>query len=159
MAIDAFLKLDGFKGETTDDKHADEIGVLAWGFGISFIHDSSGPSGRGGRSEFGHLNITKTVDLASPKLYLACAQGAPIEKAVLSLQTSSGSSKMDFLIIEMEDVHVTSISPSGSGDMPMEGLTLSYGTIKWEYAQIDPTSGSKKGSDTTGWNLRDKVKL
>ena len=44
MAIDAFLKMDGIKGESPDDKHKDEIVVLSWGFGISFQHDASGPT-------------------------------------------------------------------------------------------------------------------
>ena len=151
--------MDGIKGESPDDKHKDEIVVLSWGFGISFMHDASGPTGRGGRSEFGNLNITKAVDLASVDLYQRCATGKPLETAVLTLQSATGDKKMDYMKIEMEDVHVTSISPSGAGDQPMEGMTLSYGTIKWSYTQFDVMTGAKKGQAVKGWDLREKKNL
>ncbi len=34
MAFDAFLKIDGIPGESTDDKHKDWIEVLSYGVGI-----------------------------------------------------------------------------------------------------------------------------
>lgn len=159
MAIDCFLKLDSINGEATDDRHKDEIQVLSWGMGITFMHDASQRAGTGGRSEFSNLSITKTADLSSCKLFLCCASGLPIETAKLSLQSSTGKAKTDILTIEMDDVRVTSISPGGSGDMPMESVTFSYGTIKWAYTQLDHTTGANKGSDNTGWDLREKKKL
>lgn len=159
MAIDAYLKIDDIKGEAKDDKHKDEIDLLSWGFGISFSHDATGPMGRGGRSEFGDLSVTKTVDLASPKLYQYCSGGKPIEKATLTLQTQTGSDKIDFMKVEMEDCRVTSVSPGGAGDMPTEALSISYGTVKWTYEAIDPETGAKKGSEAAGWNVREKKEL
>ena len=35
MAVDMFLKMDGIKGESVDDKHKDEIDVLSWSWGMS----------------------------------------------------------------------------------------------------------------------------
>ena len=37
MAADYFLKLEGIKGESTDDKHKDEIDVLSFSWGASQI--------------------------------------------------------------------------------------------------------------------------
>ena len=34
MAFDAFLKIDGIPGESTDDKHKDWIEVLSFDFGM-----------------------------------------------------------------------------------------------------------------------------
>ena len=42
MALfDAFLKLDGIKGEATDDKHKGEIDVLEFSWGLSQIGRAS----------------------------------------------------------------------------------------------------------------------
>ena len=30
MAVDYFIKFDGIKGESTDDKHKDEIDIQSW---------------------------------------------------------------------------------------------------------------------------------
>ena len=35
MAVDMFLKIGDIKGESADDKHAGEIDVLAWSWGMS----------------------------------------------------------------------------------------------------------------------------
>ena len=35
MAADYFLKIDGIKGESLDDKHKDEIDVLSFSWGVS----------------------------------------------------------------------------------------------------------------------------
>ena len=35
MAVDVFLKLGDIKGESKDSKHAGEIDVLSWSFGVS----------------------------------------------------------------------------------------------------------------------------
>lgn len=49
MALDMFIKIDGIKGESTDDKHKDEIDVLSWSWGMSqsgTVHTTGG-SGAG----------------------------------------------------------------------------------------------------------------
>lgn len=159
MAIDAFLELEGIKGESTDDKHKDLIQVQSWNMGISFMHDASGPGGRGGRSDFSPLSIMKVVDLASCELYQACAMGKPIDKGTLFLQTSTGSSKFDFLVIKLQDLRITSIAPGGGGDVPMESVSFSYGTIQWDYQQLNTETGAVKGSNSASWDLREKKKL
>ena len=35
MAFDAFLKIDGIPGESTDDKHKDWIEILSFDFGMT----------------------------------------------------------------------------------------------------------------------------
>ena len=44
MAVDMFIKIGDIKGESTDDKHKDEIDVLSWSLGAT----QSGTSGHGG---------------------------------------------------------------------------------------------------------------
>ena len=35
MAVDMFIKIAGYDGESKDDSHTDEIDVLAWSWGMS----------------------------------------------------------------------------------------------------------------------------
>ena len=35
MAVDMFIKIDGIKGESADDKHKEEVDVLSWSWGMS----------------------------------------------------------------------------------------------------------------------------
>ena len=46
MAFDAFLKVDGIPGESTDDKHKDWIEVLSFNHGVSQPAGGSGGARR-----------------------------------------------------------------------------------------------------------------
>ena len=70
MAVDMFIKIDGIKGESADDKHKEEIDVLSWSWGMS----QSGSAHMGGGAGAGKVNVndlsfTKYIDVASPDLY------------------------------------------------------------------------------------------
>ncbi len=55
MATDTFLKLGDVKGESTDDKHRDEIEVLAFSWGMSQPGSMSGGGGSAGKVTFQDL--------------------------------------------------------------------------------------------------------
>ena len=81
MAFDAFIKIEGIPGESTDDAHADWIEVLSYSCGVSQPASGSASSGGGAsaeRADFQDFSIVKALDKASPKLALACADGTHI---------------------------------------------------------------------------------
>jgi type VI secretion system secreted protein Hcp len=53
MAVDMFLKVDGIEGESQDEKHAKEIDVLSWSWGMS----QSGTSHMGGGGGGGKVAV------------------------------------------------------------------------------------------------------
>src|SRR5512141_296981 len=72
MAFDAFLKIDGVPGESSDDKHKDWIEVLSYSWGVS--QPSSGSASTAGgataeRANFSDFSVVKALDKASPKLF------------------------------------------------------------------------------------------
>ena len=76
---DYFLKLDGIKGESQDDKHKDEIHVSSFSFGVTNAGTGGSNLGSGGgRANVQDMHFTKVVDQASPNLFLACATGKHI---------------------------------------------------------------------------------
>ncbi len=69
MAVDNFLKIEGIKGESTDDKHKDWIEILSYSWGVSQMASASASTSGGGtsqRADFQDISIVKTLDSSSP---------------------------------------------------------------------------------------------
>ena len=157
MAFDAFLKIDGIPGESSDDKHKDWIEIT------SFTHSMEQPasataSNAGGataeRVNHGTFNITHLLDKASPKLYDAVCTGKHLKEVILEL-CRAGGDKMKYMEVRLEQVLISRVAPYGSaGDgFPSETLSLSYGKIKWTYTQKKRADGAGGGNVSAGWDL------
>ncbi len=69
MAVDAFLKIEGIAGESTDKKHKDQIEILSYNHGVSQPSTgtaSSAGGGTSGRCEHRDFTVVKELDKASP---------------------------------------------------------------------------------------------
>lgn len=146
--VDAFLKLDGIKGESTDKAHKDEIEITSMSWGAS----SSGSMGSGGgggvgKAQFTDFVFTKRVDIASPKLALIAARGEHIKSAKVSIRKAGGAAgQVDYQVYDLEKLYVTGIQVSGGdGGEFFETLTLSPSKFKWEYKQ-QGDDGTLKGN-------------
>lgn len=133
---DIHLKLGDIKGESTDDKHKDEIDIESWSWGAS-NPGSMGLGGGGGTGKvsFTDLNFVHRVDKASPNLWKACATGEHIKEATLT-SAKQGKGPQDFLIVKMNDILITSVSVSesnGAGSVPMENVSLQCAKVDLEY--------------------------
>jgi type VI secretion system secreted protein Hcp len=110
--FDAFLKLDGIKGESADAKHKGEIDILSFSWGVQQTGTSaSGGGGGSGKVKFHDLQITKKTDAASPLLMLNCANGAHLKEASLTVRKAGGE-QLEYLKIKLTDVLVSSYQPS-----------------------------------------------
>ena len=102
MSLDMFIKIDGIKGESTDDKHKDEIDVLAWSWGMSQSGTTGTGGGAAGKVSFKNLTITKRTDRASPSLMLACSNGKHIKEATLTVRKPA-EVPLDFVRLKLRD--------------------------------------------------------
>ena len=150
MAADYFLKLDGIKGESTDEKHKDEIEFDSFSWGVS----NEGSMGRGGgggtgKAQFQDIHFTKQSDLSSPPLMKAAASGEHIAKAVITCRKAAGKGgQFDYLIITMTDVMVSSYQSSGSAgstSIPVDSFSLNFSTIEYKYTT--QTADGKPGGN------------
>jgi type VI secretion system secreted protein Hcp len=133
MAVDTFLKLGDIKGESKDAKHAGEIDVLSWSWGLSQTGSMSvGGGGGAGKANFNDLNIMHALDKASPVLMKACATGEHIKEGTL-VSRKVGKGPQEYLIIKMNDVLITSVQPSGSSEHPMESVSMQFAKVDLEY--------------------------
>src|SRR6478672_11879479 len=120
MAMDIFAKLGDIKGESTDDKHKDEVEVLSYSWGVTNpVHIGSGGGGGTGRATFQDLSIVHRIDKASPKLLEACATGVHLKEATITFR-KAGKGQQDFLIIKMNDVIITAMTDSDSASESAE---------------------------------------
>lgn len=145
MAVDAFLKMK-IKGESAVKGHEDEIQVLSWSWGMNqsgTMHLASG--GGAGKVNVSDMVIAKYVDAASPNLAIACCKGTHFDEAVLTMR-KAGDTPLDYLVITMKNVLITSVQVAGSsgGDMVSEQISLNFGSFKESYQPQD-NKGAKKG--------------
>jgi type VI secretion system secreted protein Hcp len=161
MAVDMFMKLTKLEGEAQDEKHKNEIDVLAWSWGMSqsgTMH--SGAGGGGGKVAIQDLSFTKWVDKSSPTLMMYCSQGDQFDEAKLTVRKAGGKEPLEYLIITMKEVIITSLSTGGSGgeDRLTENVTLNFAEVNVDY-QPQNQDGSKLGGPVKyGWNIATNVK-
>lgn len=154
MAVDMFLKLDSIKGEAQDAMHKDEIDVLGWSWGASQSGTTHmGAGGGGGKVNIQDMSLTKYVDSASHALLKKVFDGSHIKEATLVVRKAGGS-PLEYIVILMEDVMVTSVSVGGSGgeDRLTENVSLNFSKVTYNYRpqKEDGTGGADK---IEGWDI------
>ncbi|RMH85953.1 type VI secretion system tube protein Hcp [Pseudomonas sp. AOB-7] len=162
MAVDMFIKIGDVDGESADKTHAKEIDVLAWSWGMSqsgSMHVGGG--GGAGKVSIQDISLTKWIDKSSPNLMMACSSGKHYPEAKLTIRKAGGEDPVEYLIITLKEVLVSSISTGGSGgeDRLTENVTLNFGQVQVDY-QPQKQDGSKDGGPIKyGWNIRENVKI
>jgi type VI secretion system secreted protein Hcp len=161
MASDYLLEIDGIKGESEDKGHPGTIEVqhFSWGAsnGGTFAH---GGGGGAGKVSLDDLSITTHVGTASPNLFLSCATGKHIKKAVLYVRKAGGKQE-DYYKVTLEDLLVSSYSSSGveGGDSrPIDTFGLNAARWKLEVAP-QKADGSIGTHVPGGWDQKLNVKL
>jgi type VI secretion system secreted protein Hcp len=152
---DFYLQIDGIKGESTDSEHRDWIEVLAFNQSLAQPQGTAAnPTGGGAAAHTGHqdFTITKRLDVASPMLYEACATGKHIKDVTIDMMRSSLEKPVKYMVVKMEQVLISRVATSGSGDSPTESVSFNYSKISWTYTQQKGAGGSQVGS-TGGWSL------
>jgi len=136
MATDTFAKIGDIKGESQDDKHKEEIELLSWSWGVNQTGTAAHGSGAGaGKASFSDFSFSHFVDKASPNLMKACATGEHIKGATVT-QRKAGKGQQEYLIIKMNDILITNVSPSGAnGDsgLVLEQVALQAAKVDLEY--------------------------
>ncbi|HVG20285.1 MAG TPA: type VI secretion system tube protein Hcp [Blastocatellia bacterium] len=164
MPFDAFLKVEGVPGESTDDKHKEWIEVLSFNWGVDQPQSSSASSHGSLSAERAHFHpftIVKALDKASPKLAIGCASGEHYPKATLEI-CRAGGDKQPYMEYKMTDVMVNSFRPGGTGggeNIPLEEVSFSYGKIEWKYTQTKVAGGKGSGNVAAGWDLKTNKKV
>lgn len=161
MAVDYFLKLDGIDGESKDSKHSAEIDLesFSWGETQTGSH-SFGGGGGAGKVQMQDFHFVMKNCKASPKLFLACAEGEHIKKGVLVCR-KAGKEQQEFLKVTMSDLLVSSYQTSGSShgdEVPTDQVSLNFSKIEFEYKD-QKADGTLGGTVKTGYDVKAMKKV
>jgi type VI secretion system secreted protein Hcp len=130
-AFEAFLKIEGVPGESTDSTHTGWIQVDSVHFGMTGVSDLA-------PTELAPLTLLKRVDKASPLLASACATGIHIARMKLELVRTTPK-RTRFYQVTLEDVLVSGLDSSGAaeGHVLAESVQLLAGRWSWSYAEFE----------------------
>ncbi len=162
MAFDAFIKIDGIEGESSDDAHEGWIEALYFKTGLNQKISSTASSAGGAsaeRASFKDFVFTKQLDKSSPKLALACAAGTHIDNITVEI-CRAGGEKVKFMEYRLTNCLISEIV-SGGGEkiFPAETFKINFGKIEWRYIQQKRQGGGAAGSIASGWNLEKNCKI
>src|SRR3569623_3771548 len=117
MAMDMFLKIDALKGDSIDDSHPNEIQVLSWSWGMSQSGTTHSATGGGaGNVNVQDLSFMKNIDTTTTNLIKACCNGTHFKSALQTVRKADGKSAVEYLKIKMQDLIISNVSSSLSGD-------------------------------------------
>jgi len=186
MALfDAFLKLDGIKGESADSKHKGEIDVMSFSWGLQQTGvQATGGGGGAGKVSFIDFLVVKKTDASSPLLMLNCANGAHIPSAAFTVRKAGGS-QLEYLKIKLTDVLISKYRPAGGSgiswgdgsnpaaddwearvltatqpadEIPAEFITLNFAKIEFQYQAQGADGKAQGGPVIAGWDVKGNVK-
>ncbi|HJT07484.1 MAG TPA: type VI secretion system tube protein Hcp [Stellaceae bacterium] len=155
-----FFKIGDLKGESVDDKHAGEIDVLAWSWGMSQSGTTHMGTGAGaGKVNVQDISFTKYVDKSSPNLMQYCCNGKHFPEALLTVR-KAGENPLEYLKITIKDLMIAAVTTGGSGgeDRLTENVTLNFAQFKVEYTP-QKKDGTGDAAVTVGWDIAKNVKV
>jgi type VI secretion system secreted protein Hcp len=156
MSVEIYLKINGVDGEAPTKGFEKHIELHSFSMGASNPSGVSAGTGSGaGKVDISSLNLQKSVDLASAKLFQQCCSGKHFDDATIVCREAGGDSPVDYWTIKLKQVFVDNISwgASSGGGKPSETVSISFAEIKFEYYSQDE-KGAKKDKVAGGWNTK-----
>jgi type VI secretion system secreted protein Hcp len=142
-AVDFFLKIPDIPGESQDADHEDEIDILAIDWTIA-VELAPGDDGQlAAMARLGEIVLTKRPDLASHELTHVVQQGTAIPEMDLAVRRTHAAGE-DYLQIQLTDVLVSSVQPSGTPGAPtdVEEVTFTFQGVTWSLPGLEPEVGA-----------------
>jgi type VI secretion system secreted protein Hcp len=154
--VDYFLKIDGIEGESGDKTHKNEIQLESWSFGETNAGTAAVGMGMGaGKVQMGDFHFVMRSNKASPKLFLACADGEHIKKCVLTCR-KAGKEQQEYLKWTFSDLLVSSYQTGGSASsdvVPLDQISINFTEAQVDYKE-QKADGTLGGAVTTKYNVK-----
>jgi type VI secretion system secreted protein Hcp len=159
-AFDYFLKIDGIEGESTDAQHKGEVDLDSWSWGETQSHLAAGGAGGGaGKVTISDFSFTTRLSKASPKLFLACAEGSHIKAAWPTARRAAGKASDYFLKWTFSDLLVSSYQAGAAAEnAPIDQVSFNFAKIEVEYKE-QKADGSFGAGFKAGWDLKANKKI
>ena len=155
MSMDMFIDMGSkIKGESKDAAHADQIDVLSWNWGLSNSGSfHTGGGGGAGKVNIQDLTFQKWVDDATHNLMLWCCNGDHIDEVKLTVR-KAGKDPLEYVVILLKKVLVTSISSGGSGgeERLTESVSLNFAHCTLDYVK-QKDDGTGEAAKNFKWDI------
>jgi type VI secretion system secreted protein Hcp len=155
--VDYFLKIETIPGESQDKTHKDEIQLLSFSWGETNAGTfAAGGGGGAGKVQMQDFHFVMSVNKASPKLFLACANGQHIKQAVLTAR-KAGKDQQDYLKVTFSDLLLSSFQTGGQADaghLPLDQVSFNFAKVEFEYKE-QKADGTLGGAIKTWYNLKE----
>lgn len=158
MPVDIFLKLGDVEGESRVQGKEGWIDVLSWSWGMTqsgTMH--TGMGGGGGKVSVQDIQLTKYVDKSTPDIMQKCCKGKHYDTGKLVVRKAGGD-PVEYLVLELNDVLITSINQGASGslDRVTENLTLNFAKYRAVYTPQNQ-DGSAGATLEQSWDIAKNV--
>jgi type VI secretion system secreted protein Hcp len=161
MAIAMYLNIPGVTGECQATGFTNWIDISSYSVGASNPTTVGTGTGSGaGKVDISSVSIQKSIDLATPSLFLNCCSGNHYATAEIQVLEAGGAAPVAFLVIDFTQVFIDSISWGGSsgGGKPSESVSFSFASIQFTYTPQLATGGG--GTPVPfGWNILSNAKM
>ncbi len=144
-AVDGFINIPGYPGESTDATHQKWIQFEDASFKFERATRTTAPA-------FAPLTLTKRVDSTTPRFLAAVGSGTVISNAWIALRKAGEATTVDYFRMQLSNVVVLSheIDFAG-GDVPIERISLSFTRAVESYQPL-LKDGSMGTPLTLGWS-------
>jgi len=156
MAVEMFLDIDTIQGESQVKGFENKMDIFSFSLSTSNPTGVATGSGSGaGKVDISSMQVSKMVDKATAKLFLACCQGKHFGTGKLTVREAGGETPVEYLVMDFTQIFVDSISWGGAtgGDKPTESLSFSFASVKMTY-QTQESAGSGQKAVKPGGILR-----
>jgi type VI secretion system secreted protein Hcp len=143
----AFLTLDGIPGGSTDPKHAGQIDVLSFSWGLSNTSSGSGSRNGVGKPKFRTFTFVKPHDRSSGTLFRNVATGKHIKSATFSVVQNGA----EVLRYKLSDVTVADF---GTNDSRLAGTDK----VKLKPVRVELTFNDGTTAFTSSFDTRSNTK-
>lgn len=136
-------------GESTLKGFTNFIEIMSYSHGVSNpIQATTSNTGRTtGRPNFMEMSVSKNLDATTPLLNYYCALAKNLGTTRVHLvrqDAAAGGAEVnasDYMVYEMTDTMVSSVSVGGGGGIPVETLSLNFSKLTWTYKKQKPETG------------------
>ena len=150
-AVDMFLKIAGIDGDSQDALRSKNIDILAWSWGTSSVVKSKGRVS----CNIQDVSITKYVDSSSPAWLMGQLAGTEYVTGQLAVRKAGSvgpGSQIEYIVIDFNNVRITSLSTGGSGgeDRLTENVSFSFTDATYTYTPQTESGAGTPISATIG---------
>ncbi|AEE45437.1 Hcp family type VI secretion system effector [Cellulomonas fimi] len=138
MATHAYLRIESVVGGCTDRHHEGWIEVRSFTWSETSGAGAGGHAAVSGRVTASPLVVTADVSVASPRLVAACARNERFDVAELEVVQAGEDTARPFVRWRLEDVVVSGYAVAAEDFLPVDTVTLRFGTLRFEVVPLRP---------------------